>query len=85
MSKKGQRKITGLYLTPEGKISIGRNKKNYIKKLLRDYGKGKHTKKPHIQGYLCFIKNIEKEFWNCLHNKYVDKEQYHELFYGSNL
>ena len=31
MLKKGRRKITGLYLTPEGKISIGRNKKNYIK------------------------------------------------------
>ena len=39
MSKRGKRKITGLYLTPEGKISIGRKKKTYIKKLLRDYVK----------------------------------------------
>ncbi len=76
MSKKGQRKITGLYLTPEGKISLGRSRKNYIKKLLRDYEKNKHQQKiRHIQGYLCFIKNSDREFWNRLHDKYITNYQ----------
>ena len=83
MSKKGRRQITGLYITPNGKISIGRNKKNYIKKLLRDYEKGKYQeKKQHIQGYLCFIKSIERELWNRLYNKYKkdDFSKLDELF-----
>ena len=94
MSKKGQKKITGLYLTPAGKISIGRNKKNYIKKLLRDYEKEKYTEKAqHIQGYLCFIKNVEREFWDRLHNKYIKKnysekdfskpDKFYDLFYNN--
>lgn len=77
MSKKGRRKVTGLILTPEGKISIGRNKKNYIKKLLRDYEK-KDINKTHIEGYLNFINDVDKEFWECLCNKY--KNRYKELF-----
>ena len=82
MSKKGQRRITGLYITPEGKISIGRNKKNYIKKLLRDYEKGRYEeeKEKHIQGYLKFIKNVEREFWNRLHDKYIKQNCYTNFF-----
>ena len=96
MSKRGQRKITGLYLTPSGKISIGRNKKSYIKKLLRDYDKEKYKEKyKHIQGYLCFIKNVDEEFWHLLHDKYIKKNyrdenyskihKFHDLFYGNEL
>ena len=80
MSKKGRRKITGLYLTPEGKISIGRNKKNYIKKLLRDYEKEENTMKlSYIQGHLLFIKSVEKDFWDRLYNKYGNN--FRDLFY----
>ena len=92
MSKKGRRKITGLYLTPEGKISIGRNKKNYIKKLLRDYKK--HTcpeKLKYIQGHLYFIKSVEQDLWTRLHNKYItdnntiEDNKMYNLFYKNSL
>ena len=74
MSKKGRRKITGLYITPEGKISIGRNRKSYIKKLLRDFEKGINKDRfPYIQGYLSFVRGVEKDFWERLHDKYVTK------------
>ncbi len=92
MSKKGRRKITGLYLTPEGKVSIGRNKKNYIKKLLRDY-KNKHMpeKLKYIQGHLCFVKSVEQDFWIRLHDKYITNKsttknnKMYNLFYNSTL
>ncbi len=88
MSKKGRRIITGLFITPSGTISIGRTKKSYIKKLLRDYKKEKNEEKTsHIQGYLLFIKDVEKEFWNRLYDKYVRNEKdssesskFHTLF-----
>ena len=68
MSKRGRRKITGLYLTPQGKISIGRERKNRINKLFRDY---EETQAHKIRGHLNFIRNVEKDFFDRLYKKWV--------------
>ncbi len=71
MSKKGRRKVTGLYLTPQGKISIGRKRKNYINKLFRDYEKTEEAYPNRIKGHLNFIKSVEKDFFDRLYKKWV--------------
>jgi len=69
-SKKGRRKITGIILTDEGKISVGINTRNHVKKLLYDrlvHGKGDPDV---IIGYLSYIKDVEPATYNNLLIKY---------------
>lgn len=71
-SKGTRRVITGIYLSPDGNISIGRNSKRYIKKLIFDYKNAKLDKKDiaYLQGYLAFILDVEPSFYNNLALKY---------------
>ena len=72
-SKAHNRHITGLTITPDEKISIGREKKRYIKHLIHklitqglpddEYG--------YLRGYLAFIKHVEPEFIDSLQRKYA--------------
>ena len=71
-SKKHLCKVTGLTITPEGKISIGRNNKRYIKHLTFEYlqGRLKEEDVMKLKGFLSFAKSIEPSFIHSLQKKH---------------
>jgi RNA-directed DNA polymerase len=71
-SRKNRRIVTGLVICPDGKISLGRKNKRYIRKLLLDYKYNKLTEKykHHLAGYLAYILDVEPDFYNRLTLKY---------------
>ena len=71
-SKKHLCKVTGLIITPEGKISIGRNNKRYIKHLTFEYLQGRLEEEDvmKLKGFLSFAKSIEPSFIHSLQKKY---------------
>lgn len=75
ISTKHRRRITGLILSEKGKVTIGLERRNKIKKMIYDKlvnGKGDSKK---ILGYLSFLKDIEPNTYNNLiikYSKYCD-------------
>ena len=72
-SRKGRRVITGLYLSPSGKVSIGRDKKKYIKSLIHSADIGKITDAKQlirIRGYLAYVADVEPDYYNAMVVKY---------------
>jgi len=63
-SKKFQRKLTGLILSSEGKISLGRDRKRLIRAMADHYRKDKLDIKLHAQlkGWLAFSLSVEPAF-----------------------
>ena len=72
LSKRNNRHITGLVVSNEGGVSIGRKKKRYIKSLVYKFCKNELEKKEilYLQGYLAFCSGIDKVFVLSLENKY---------------
>lgn len=71
-SKKHRRIITGLTITTDGNISVGRKQKQYIKSLINSY-KYKCLEDEQInylKGYLNFLVYIEPTYIDNLKNKY---------------
>jgi len=71
-SKKHKRVITGLTITTDNTISIGREKKQYIKGLMYKF-KNKQIQESdliYLKGYLSFIKSVDMTFFNLLEKKY---------------
>lgn len=69
-SNKYQKRITGLILTTDGKVSVGTKRRSEIKKMLYNKianGKGDSEQ---ILGYLSFLRDIEPETYNNLIIKY---------------
>lgn len=86
MSRGSRRVVNGLFITPNGKVTIGREKKNYIKKLVYKYNTSvleEHEIK-YLSGYLSFILDVEPEFYKKLVVKYssivndIRKMSYHK-------
>lgn len=71
-SKKHKMEITGLVITTDNKVSIGRKKKRYIKSLVFKYINKNIEPKEYIylKGYLSFIQSVEIGFLNSLEKKY---------------
>jgi len=71
-SKKHNRAITGLIITSDNKVSIGREKKRYIKGLIHKYILDNLAidELNYLKGYLSFIKSVEKSFLISLEKKY---------------
>lgn len=71
-SKKRKRTITGLVLTSDNKVSIGKDKKNEIKTLIYKYKQGIILEKDlsYLKGYLSYVKSVESEFLVALNKKY---------------
>lgn len=70
-SKKNQRRVTGLIITDSGSVSIGREKRVSIRKMIYDrliHGKGDSET---VLGYLSFLKDIEPNTYNNLMIKYA--------------
>lgn len=72
MSKGNKRMITGLIVTCNGEISIGRSNKRYIKKLIYDFMNGEieTSNIKYLKGYLSYILDVEPLFYNRLSIKY---------------
>jgi len=71
-SRGTRRTITGLFVTPDGEVSLGRKNKRYVKKLIFDYKNNRlgPEHKKYLKGYLSFVEDVEPEFLNRLIIKY---------------
>lgn len=71
-SKRHNRHITGITITNDNRISIGRKRKRYIKHLIFQFTKNKISSDEisRLNGYLSFAENIEKSFIKNLEKKY---------------
>jgi RNA-directed DNA polymerase len=71
--KRGQKQlVTGLILTPDGKVSIGRERKRLISagvhRIKRGFEEEGHVQ--NIKGWLAFANSVEPEFVQRLERKY---------------
>src|SRR5690606_38942278 len=73
VSKARSRKVTGLVLTNENKVSIGRDRKRQISAMVHQYTLGKITDRKEIEklkGIINFAVYIDPIFLNFLIHKY---------------
>ncbi len=73
-SKAHNRHVTGITITNEGHLSLGRERKRYIKHLVHQYKYDRLAadKITHLQGLLSFANHIESAFILGLKNKYSE-------------
>lgn len=71
-SKKHNRHVTGLVITNENKVSLGRERKRYIRSLLFKFSKDELEKTQilKLKGLIGFSKHIEPSFYSSLIKKY---------------
>jgi RNA-directed DNA polymerase len=69
-SRKNKMSVTGLVLTNDGKVSLGRDKKRKIRSMVHQWDNLNGKDKKYLVGYLSFCVSIEPEFINTLCNKY---------------
>lgn len=82
-SKKHNRHVTGITITNEGKLSLGRKRKRYIKHLVHQFTEKKISNDDFVKlkGLLSFSKHIEPQFILSLKNKY-GYDQIESIFKG---
>jgi retron-type reverse transcriptase len=71
-SKRGSRRVTGLVLTNDGLVSIGRNKKRIIRATIHKYMSGglADNEAASLAGTLAFINSVEPSFLRRLSGQY---------------
>lgn len=71
-SRKHNRHVTGLTITNDNKISIGRQKKRYIRSLVYTMLNGNISESDmkYLQGYISFIQHVEPNFLESLKRKH---------------
>ena len=79
-SRKFQRKLTGLVLSSEGKVSLGREKKRLIRSMANHFKKGVLDPKliGRLKGFLAFALSVEPDFVFNI-RKTLGEELYAEL------
>lgn len=67
-----RRRIVGLIVTPDGRVTVGRNKKREIVAMFHHYLQGRLTReqKSYLQGYVAFVADVDPSFVNTLAMKY---------------
>lgn len=72
LSKKSQRRVTGIVINNEGKLSLGRDKKRLISALIHKFSIGNLDPElhPKLQGLLGFALDVEPLFFSSMKNKY---------------
>jgi hypothetical protein len=72
VSKKRSRKVTGLVLTNEGRISLGRDVKREISATVHHFLTGKLSREEtlSLRGTLAYVNSVEPEFLNRLRARY---------------
>jgi retron-type reverse transcriptase len=73
ISNSSSRRVTGLIITPNGKISLGRERKRLISSMAHHYKLGKlpNEKRQELSGLLAFALDAEPEFIESLRKKYT--------------
>lgn len=69
-SKKRRREVTGLVLTCDGKVSLGRGRKRQIRALIHQVTSLDETQRSQLAGWLAYAKDIEPRLLNSLVLKY---------------
>ena len=74
-SKAHNRHVTGITINNEGDLSLGRERKRYIKHLINQYKYQQldKTEEDHLRGLLSFAKHIEPNFLERLKVKYSNE------------
>lgn len=82
VSKKHQRRVTGVIVNNEGDLSIGRSRKRMISSLIHKFSLGQlsEEEKFQLQGLLSFSKDIEPDFIKRMSIKYGN-ELIREIFF----
>jgi hypothetical protein len=72
MSKGTRRIVTGLFVTPEGNVSLGRRRKRYLRKLVWDFKNRRLDERQRLQlrGHLAFCLDVEPDYFNRLVVRY---------------
>ncbi|OJF92692.1 retron St85 family RNA-directed DNA polymerase [Pararhizobium antarcticum] len=72
LSRRYSRRVTGLVITTDGKVSIGRERKRMVKAQVHKFLQGQLDifEVPKLRGYLAFVQDVEPEFWEGLKRKY---------------
>jgi retron-type reverse transcriptase len=84
-SKAHNKHVTGITITPQGQLSVGRSRKRYIKHLVHQYTLGNLDESDlnHLRGLISFAMHIEPKFLILLFNKY-SKQTVTEILRGHN-
>ncbi|MGA2267668.1 MAG: retron St85 family RNA-directed DNA polymerase [Bryobacteraceae bacterium] len=71
-SRASRRIVTGLVITPEGTVSVGRHNKRFVRKLLFDLSNDVLDKRSatYLKGYLAFLQDVEPDILNKLALRY---------------
>lgn len=71
-SRKHNRNVTGLTLTSDRRISIGHDKKRWLRSEVYKFANGQLQEKEvsHLRGYLSYVKSVEPTFITNLRKKY---------------
>lgn len=69
-SRKWRMEVTGLILTPQGELSLGRKRKRFIRGLIYRYEKLTGEERSSLRGLLSFARSIEPDLINRLVLKY---------------
>lgn len=75
LSKKYRRTITGLVITSQNEVSIGRNRKRELHSLVHKFSIGQldEEKASYLHGMLAFVSDVEPKFYSKLKAKYGGK------------
>jgi RNA-directed DNA polymerase len=65
-SKRGRRRVTGLVLSTDKTISVGRNLKRKIRSLIHKYDSLDTRTRRHLSGLITYVASIDPEFINSL-------------------
>jgi len=69
-SKKNRMSVTGVVITVDKKLSIGRDKKRFIRGQVYNWNTLSIEEKSYLSGYLSFVKSVEPSYINRLCDKY---------------
>ena len=69
-SRKGRMVITGLIVTPDGKVSLGRERKRRVKALVHRWDTLEEEQKISLSGYMAYCMAVEPTFVQSLYGKY---------------
>ena len=69
-SKKGRRRVTGLVLTSDGRISLGRSKKRYIRRQIHLLNQLSQKERSQLAGLISYAMSIEPDIIDALIQKF---------------
>lgn len=78
-SRKRRRVVTGIVLTSDGRLSVGRDRKRALRTMVHRYPELTTKEKRHLAGMLAYVRSVEPNFIDRLVLKY-GSERVEEIF-----